>query len=69
MADCIAREDLDFGMALLARYRHALEVAEFVHVPARLEDAGGDAVFVVLDEAALNNQVSIWRDDHRAGLG
>ena len=32
MADCIAKEDLDFGMASPARYRRALEAAEFVDV-------------------------------------
>ena len=30
MADCIAKENLDFGMASPARYRCALEAAEFV---------------------------------------
>ena len=32
MADCIAKEDLDFGMASPARYRCTLEAAEFVDV-------------------------------------
>ena len=70
MADYIAREDLDFGMASPARYRRALEAAGFVDVSltnrnpwyrtvareelARLEGAGRDAFLTVLDEAALD---------------
>ena len=77
MADYIAREDLDFGMASPARYRRALEAAGFVDVSltnrnpwyrtlareelARLEGVGRDAFLTVLDEAALNEQVGIWR--------
>ena len=77
MADYIAREDLDFGMASPARYRRALEEAGFVDVSltnrnpwyrtvareelARLEGAGRDAFLAVLGEAALDEQVGIWR--------
>ena len=77
MADYIAREDLDFGMASPARYRRALEAAGFVDVSltnrnpwyrtvarkelARLEGAGRDAFLTVMDEAALNAQVETWR--------
>ena len=77
MADYIAKEDLDFGMASPARYRRALEAAGFVDVSltnrnpwyrtvareelARLEGAGRDAFLKVLDEAALDEQVGIWR--------
>ena len=77
MAEYIAREDLDFGMASPARYRRALEAAGFVDVSltnrnpwyrtvareelARLEGAGRDAFLTVMDEAALNAQVETWR--------
>ena len=77
MADYIAKEDLDFGMASPARYRRALEAAGFMDVSltnrnpwyreiareelARLEGAGRDAFLKVLDEAALDEQVGIWR--------
>ena len=77
MADYIAKEDLDFGMASPARYRRALEAAGFVDVSltnrnpwyrtvargelARLEGAGRDAFLKVMDEAALDEQVGIWR--------
>ena len=77
MADYIAKEDLDFGMASPARYRRALETAGFVDVSltnrnpwyrtvargelARLEGTGRDAFLKVLDEAALDEQVGIWR--------
>ena len=77
MADYIAKEDLDFGMASPARYRRALEAAGFVDVSltnrnpwyrtvareelARLEGPGRDAFLAVLDEAALDEQVGIWR--------
>ena len=77
MADYIAREDLDFGMASPARYRRALEAAGFVDVSltnrnswyrtvareelAKLEGAGRDAFLTVLGEAALDEQVGIWR--------
>ena len=77
MADYIAKEDLDFGMASSARYRRALEAAGFVDVSptnrnpcyrtvargklARLEGAGRDACLTVLGEAGLDEQVSIWR--------
>ena len=77
MADYIAMEDLDFGMASPARYRRALEAAGFVDVSltnrnpwyrtvargelARLEGAGRDAFLKVLGEAALDEQVGIWR--------
>ena len=77
MADYIAREDLDFAMASPERYRRALEAAGFVDVSltnrnpwyrtvareelARLEGAGRDAFLAVMDEAALDEQVGIWR--------
>ena len=77
MADYLAKEDLDFGMASPARYRRALEGAGFVDVSlsnrnpwyrnvareelARLEGAGRDAFLTVMDEAALNAQVETWR--------
>ena len=77
MADYIAKEDLDFGMASPARYRRALESAGFVDISltnrnpwyrevargelARLEGAERDAFLTVLDEAALDEQVGIWR--------
>lgn len=77
MADYIAKEDLDFGMASPARYRRALETAGFVDVTltnrnpwyrtvareelARLEGTGRGAFLTVLDEAALDEQVGIWR--------
>ena len=77
MADYIAKEDLDFGMASPARYRRAPEAAGFVDVSltnrnpwyrtvareelARLEGAGRDAFLSVLDEATLDEQVGIWR--------
>ena len=77
MADYIAKEDLDFGMASPARYRRALEAAGFVDVSltnrnrwycevareelARLEGAGRGAFLTVLDEVALDEQVGIWR--------
>ena len=77
MADYLAKEDLDFGMASPARYRRALEEAGFVDVSlsnrnpwyrtvareelARLEGAGRDAFLTVMDEAALNAQVETWR--------
>ena len=77
MADYIAKEDLDFGMASPARYRRALEAAGFVDVSltnrnpwyrtvareelARLEGAGRDAFLSMLDEAALDEQVGTWR--------
>ena len=77
MADYIAKEDLDFGMASPARYRRALESAGFVDVSltnrnpwyrtvargelARLEGAERDAFLKVMDEAALDEQVGIWR--------
>ena len=75
MADYIAKEDLDFGMASPARYRRALEAAGFVDVSltnrnpwyrtvargelARLEGAGRDAFLEVMDETALDEQVGI----------
>ena len=77
MTDYLAKEDLDFGMASPARYRRALEAAGFVDVSltnrnpwyrtvareelARLEGAGRDAFLAVLGEAALDEQVGIWR--------
>ena len=77
MADYIAKEDLDFGMASPERYRRALEGAGFVDVSltnrnpwyrgvarqelARMEDAGRDAFLTVMDETALNSQVETWR--------
>ena len=77
MADYIAREDLDFAMASPERYRRALEAAGFVDVSLtnrnpwyrtvareeleRLEGAGRDAFLAVMDEAALDEQVGIWR--------
>ena len=77
MADYIAREDLDFGMASPERYRRALEGAGFVDVSltnrnpwyrtvareelARLEGTGRDAFLTTLDEAALDEQIGIWR--------
>ena len=77
MADYLAKEDLDFGMASPARYRRALEEAGFVDVSlsnrnpwyrtvareelARLEGAGRDAFLTVMDEAALNAQIETWR--------
>ena len=77
MADYIAREDLDFGMASPERYRRALEGAGFVDVSltnrnpwyrtvareelARLEGTGRDAFLTALDEAALDEQIEIWR--------
>ena len=77
MADYILRECLDFGMAWSARYRRALEAAGFVDVSqknrnpwyrtvareelARLDGVGRDAFLSVLDEAALEEQVGIWR--------
>ena len=77
MADYIAKEDLDFGMASPARYRRALEAAGFVDVSltnrnpwyrtvargelARLEGTDRDAFLKVMDEAALDEQVRIWR--------
>ena len=77
MADYIAREDLDFAMASPERYRRALEAAGFVDVSltnrnpwyrtvareelARLVGAGRDAFLAVMDEAALDEQVGIWR--------
>ena len=77
MADYLAKEDLDFGMASPARYRRALEEAGFVDVSlsnrnpwyrtvareelARLEGAGRDAFLTVMDGAALNAQVETWR--------
>ena len=77
MADYIAKEDLDFGMASPARYRRALEAAGFVDVSltnrnpwyrgvareelARLEGSGRDAFLRVLGEAALDAQVETWR--------
>ena len=77
MADYIAKEDLDFGMASPARYRRALESAGFVDVSlanrnpwyrtaareelARLEGTGRDAFLKVLDEIVLDEQVGIWR--------
>ena len=77
MADYLAKEDLDFGMASPARYRRALEKAGFVDVSltnrnpwyrgvardelARLEGTGRDAFLSVLGEAELNAQVETWR--------
>ena len=77
MADYLAKEDLDFGMASPARYRRALEKAGFVAVSltnrnpwyqgvardelARLEGAGRDAFLSVLGEEELNAQVETWR--------
>ena len=77
MADYLAKEDLDFGMASPARYRRALEKAGFVDLSltnrnpwyrgvardelARLEGAGRDAFLSVLGEAELNAQVETWR--------
>ena len=77
MTDYLAKEDLGFGMASPARYRRALEEAGFVDVSltnrnpwyrniareelARLEGAGRDAFLAVLGEAALDEQVGIWR--------
>ena len=77
MADYIAREDLDFGMASPGRYRRALEAAGFVDVSltnrnpwyrtvareelARLEGTERDAFLTALDEAALDEQIGIWR--------
>ena len=77
MADYIAREDLDFGMASPERYRRALEGAGFVDVSltnrnpwyrtvareelARLKGTGRDAFLTTLDEAALDEQIGIWR--------
>ena len=77
MADYLAKEDLDFGMASPARYRLALENAGFVDVSltnrnrwyrgvardelARLEGAARDAFLAVLGEAALSAQVETWR--------
>ena len=77
MADYIAKEDLDFGMASPARYRRALKAAGFVDVSltnrnpwyrtvargelARLEGDGRDAFLIVMGEAALDEQVGIWR--------
>ena len=77
MTDYLAKEDLDFGMASPVRYRRVLEAAGFVDVSlynrnpwyrgvareelARLEGAGRDAFVAVLGEAALDEQVGIWR--------
>ena len=77
MTDYLAKEDLGFGMASPARYRRALEAAGFVDVSltnrnpwyrtvareelARLDGAGRDAFLTVLCEAALDEQVGIWR--------
>ena len=77
MADYLAKEDLDFGMASPERYRRALEAAGFVDVSlvnrnpwyrtvareelARLEGASRQAFLAVMDEAALDAQIEIWR--------
>ena len=77
MADYLAKEDLDFGMASPARYRRALEAAGFVDISltnrnpwyrtvareelARLEGTGRDAFLRVLGETELGVQVETWR--------
>ena len=77
MADYLAKEDLDFGMASPKRYRRALESTGFVDVSltnrnpwyrgvardelARLEGEGRGAFLSVLGEEELNAQVETWR--------
>ena len=85
MADYIAEEDLDFGMASPARYRRALEAAGFVDVSltnrnpwyrtvarqelARLEGTGRDAPDRSGRGGAGRTGRHLARDDRRAGLG
>jgi len=77
MADYIAKEDLDFGMASPSRYRKALQVAGFVDISlknrnpwyreiareelARLERVDREKFEAVLPPGHLESQIATWR--------
>ncbi len=77
MADYIAKEDLDFGMASPSRYRKALEAAGFVDISLknrnswyreiardeleRLEKVDREKFEAVLPPGHLESQIATWR--------